>query len=248
MKELFKFERKTRTSAARLFTALAPILLIFQTTWTSTAHCTVTGIVTDFRGNKIPAATIHFVNGQNDYSIQTTETGSYSIELPAGSFGARVVKAPFCPEERANFLILNGHRVEIDFELFVCGNIDTEAVNSGQLSELDWDRLRKKAVGYDFEELPGPASSALKALVRFGHRKGGKLVTYTGFTQQGVYVRPVLTFNLCTLRADSIVYDAATRTITAQANVMWQDGQTTKIGKYFQVVLEGSPRVSRLDP
>ncbi len=43
-----------------------------------------------------------------------------------------------------------------------------------------------------------------------------------------------------------ITYDPTMQTLTAEGNVIWQDGETTKAAKYVRILLHNPPKVTEV--
>lgn len=206
----------------------------------------VRGSVSNFLGGKIPGIPVLFTSGEQKYKANTTELGEYSIRLAPGLYTVMVPKSgDFCGMRRSNFILESGQKIQIDFELFICGIVDTadRFDEKGLPISVNMEDVYREYAGYNYEELPELSISAVKPLVEFGRRRARGAVEYTGIIQQGHYVRPVLTYNVWTLRANSILYDSTTQTVSAEGNVMWQDGKTTQIAKSMKILFHDRPRV-----
>jgi hypothetical protein len=114
----------------------------------------------------------------------------------------------------------------MDFELIVCP------------TDTTWRP-------YEEEELEPFGSSGLRALMQYGSRKERGRIEYVGLVEQGIYVRPAMTYDVWTLRANSIIYDRLNRSVTGEGNVSWQDGRTTRKGPYVQFEVGESATVTR---
>jgi len=210
----------------------------------------VRGSVTNFLGGKIPGIPVIFTSGQQEYSVKTTESGAYSIRLAPGLYAVGVPKSSdFCATRRSNFVLERGQEIQIDFELFVCGIVDTAERfdQRGLPVAVNMEEVYREHVGYNYEELPEMSISGLKPLVEFGRRRERGAVEYTGIVQQGHYIRPVLTYNVWTLRANSILYDSTTQLVSAQGNVTWQDGKTTQSAKSMNILFHDQPQVVKIE-
>jgi hypothetical protein len=167
------------------------------------------------------------MEGQHKFEIQTSPDGTYSIHLAPGLYAVKAMSPGFCTMGRSSFIIENETRAQLDFKLVLCA----------------FDSPRAP---YDEEQLPSIDASGLRPLVQFGCRKEHGVIEYTGHVQQGTYVPPVFTYNLWTLRANSITYDPRMQILTAEGEVIWQDGQTTKTAKHVRILLHNPPKVTEV--
>jgi hypothetical protein len=134
-----------------------------------------------------------------------------------------------CPATRGQFTLNAGARVEFDFELIKCG-------------------FDAPPSGYEREELDHKNPPGSRPLLHYGFRKEYHPAVeyiYTGVVNQGIYVRPMMTYDVYTLRANSITYERTREVIIGEGNVAWQDGTTTKPGEYIELSLQ-EPLVIRL--
>ncbi|GAC1664198.1 MAG: hypothetical protein NVS9B4_19510 [Candidatus Acidiferrum sp.] len=214
------------------------------------AQSEVTGTITNFLGQRIPGINVMFSSRGQELLVKTTESGRYSIKLAPGLYTVVVQQgSDFCGMRRSNFILERHQRLYIDFELFLCGIIDMaeQFDEKGLPVRVNMEEVYRKHVGYDYEELPALDIPNLKPLVEFGGRREHGAVEYTGLIQQGHYVRPVLTYNAWTLRANSIKYDRTTQTVSAEGDLIWQDGKTTQTGKSMKILFRGRPQAIKIE-
>jgi hypothetical protein len=139
-----------------------------------------------------------------------------------------VTSLGFCKMRRSSFILERQTQVLLDFELVLCPS--------------HYDSLP-----YKEEQLPSIDATGLQPLVQFGTRKEHGTTEFTGFVQQGKYIRPVFTYNLWTLRANTISCDRSMRTISGDGDVIWQDGQTTKPAKHIQISLRNPLEILKME-
>jgi hypothetical protein len=138
------------------------------------------------------------------------------MPLESGTYRVEVTFLGMCRMTRAPFLLRAGANLPMDFVLVLCP------------TDTSWRP-------YEEEQLGSFGRSGLPALVQYGSRKERGRIEYVGLIQQGRYVRPVMTYDLWTLRANSIIYDRANATIIGEGDVVWQDGAATRNGTYIQI-------------
>lgn len=177
----------------------------------------IRGVVTDLLGGKVAGAAVRFVRETNEYTVQTEEDGTYSIHLTPGSYTVSAYYLGFCPAERGNFDLKPNSALALDFELIPC------AIHGPPFARA-----------YEKEELPELGPPGRRPLLQYGYR-GGSPAKHIGLVQQGVYVRPILTYDVWTLRANSIYYNQALHRVEGEGNVTWQDGTTTRTGTYIMI-------------
>jgi len=185
----------------------------------------VRGTVRDFLGGAVDNVSIEFASGQRTYPVTTGLAGTYSIRLQPGTYTVRTLIRGFCPTRRSGLVLKDGGITSLDFEIVTCGT-DTP------YRPFDEQQL-KEPIG----------QSRIRPLIIFGASREHGAIEYLGFVVQGKYIRPTITYDRWTLRANSITYDQIEHRWTGQGEVTWQDGTTTKTGDYIEVLLRGDPLV-----
>ncbi len=223
--------------------ALALVFIITNTTQRSPEQATVRGLVTDFAGARVQAATLRFLSDGPELRTQTGTDGSYSIRLKPGSYTLLVVRDGFCPARRGLFTLEEGAEVEIDAQLILCTLAHGLEFAAEGTVKAEFSRYQG---GYESEELNAPTPSLPRPLAMFGcRRQSGPLVRFTGLVVAGKYVPVVLTFGLYTLRANSLDYRPGDGTYAGEGDVLWQDGKISRRGSRIQVTLRGpTPEVA----
>ena len=183
----------------------------------------VTGTVTDINGSRVANADAEFQREGKVYRARTGATGTYSIELPPGIYAMEIERYGFCRLRRGKFLLKPGTSVHFDTQLHVCP------------SDSPTSR-------YFYEELDRVPNSPVRPLILFGDKApaGGMSWRYTGPWLVAMGTDPVFfTYNVLTVTADSLVYDAKEQTVVASGHVCFQDGNSTKKGSRVEITLNG---------
>ncbi len=189
----------------------------------------VTGAVSAF-GFVAANIVVQFSAGGTRQTAITDAWGNYSIVLRPGIYAVQTLASDkgFCPTRRGSVSLKTGEPIGLDFDLVTC----------------ETDTSYKP---YDEAELPEPVgSSGIRPLIAYGGRRERGAITYLGFVVQGVYIRPTVTYDHWTLRANSITYDQVEHTWRGEGNVTWQDGVTTQTGEHVEILLRVSPIIKIL--
>lgn len=175
----------------------------------------------------VPPTEITFRGEQVTKTVALDDQGFYQAELPVGSYKMTVV-GPGTENESITpyvrfFRIMQGTRVVIN------GNLYLEPAtcdNTVRGAPEEQSRQPKDACGgEDVFPVPSTYGMPWELHISFPQRQtNGDSYVYStnNVTRPGVPV--VLTYNLCSLEADKVSYDAKRRMITASGVVVTQDG------------------------
>jgi hypothetical protein len=211
-----------RVSAFSLCLSFAPLSLVDP-------QAEVNGTVTDVSGARISGASLRFAQGEREVWARTSPDGIYSVRLHPGTYEVQARSLGFCPMRRGSFILDPGATATLDFELPTCA----------------FDDAKKPFLE---EELPAPEFPKIVPLLQYGRRKSNSMIEYTGFFDQGKYFRPVFTYNLWTVRANTITYDSAARLLTAKGDVVSQDGRTATPASFIQIHLGEPTEIVKIVP
>jgi carboxypeptidase family protein len=207
---------------------------------------TVRGIVTDPLNSRIAGASVLFVKPGQEKVAVTENDGSYEISIDPGTYALSVRAAGFCLGHRSGIILRKHSQARIDFQLVECGIIDS--IQPPQPNGRQQSLIRPPGPdgnGYGEESLNPVPPTGLHPFILFGHReeKGDRLV-YIGLERKKSSLPAVFTFNLTTIKANTIVYDARNKSVEGLGEVSWQDGEHIWHGKRIDLVISGdSPRV-----
>ncbi len=206
----------------------------------------VTGTVVDAMQASITDAEVNLSGNGGKYQVETTSDGTYTVSVEPGMYEIRVRRPGFCDARRAMFILNSGARVELDFQLLACAIVDN------MYNVTDGSPLPPPPVlhdRYQFQLLDPIKPSGLRPLVSFGDRReGGDLVLYSQLNLLDRYFPVVYTYDLLTIRADSLAYSRKDSSITATGNVVCQDGKGTRRGSRIRVIFDkGEPQINLKD-
>ncbi len=159
-------------------------------------------------------AIVHFVSETKDYPVRTDDAGEYSIRLKPGKYHAWA-KTEFSGGQRGSFILERDQKVEMDFDVSNCG---TEyAVGAPPAGPQPGP---SSACGYYGEELKPIEGSGLQAYVLYGSRRvENDVIRYSRVPVPDSWpyreVPVVFTYNLLTIRADSLTYDTKDNSVVA---------------------------------
>jgi len=189
----------------------------------------VEGVAVDIADAGIASATIDFASGDNKFRVQTRADGTYSIALRPGTYTMTVSHNGFCTFRRAPFVLRKDSRLRFNIQMWVCPT-DMEFVRYAELDEVPHTHLKPLVL--------------FATNVRQGglQRFSGPTTNDDGTGQARKYPA-ILTFNRLTVQSEEIVYDHSSHALTAQGNVVWEDGSKSGMGDSVEVKLDGfSPR------
>jgi hypothetical protein len=188
-------------------------------------------ILTDINDARIVNATVIFKKRSKvEFTAKSQDDGTYTLDLRPGTYTVQARSRGFCTMRRGEFRLTDRSSVQFESQMWVCPS-DMRFVESVEL-----------------EEAPG---TRLKPLVLYGKEEVvGKVRRFTGpdaiddGTRHGRQYPAIITFNLVTLSADQLVYNAPSRIIIASGNVSWRDGSRSGTDRTVKIKLDRSnPRV-----
>ena len=161
-------------------------------------------------------------------AVLSNQSGFYKAEL---SFGFYTMVVSLKPDQqyRRRFLVRSQKVVVLDVVLYVDPNCDpvfptiVRSDGTPVSREPTQDDYSDVCGGSDFVSIPSEAGEPFELLVRYSNRRRSDAeITYTSYGGGG----PVFAaYNLFTLSAGRVVYDVATRTITASGGVVTHDAE-----------------------
>ncbi|MHB8526681.1 MAG: carboxypeptidase-like regulatory domain-containing protein [Candidatus Acidiferrales bacterium] len=191
------------------------------------------GTVKDVIGARIVGASVEFTSKTSHYSLTTGSDGTYSARLTPGIYSVTATKASFCDGHRASFSIVANQKVEIDFVL----PYNMQASDGG---------FPRAAGCYNEDEPSMPRQGELRPLVLYGDREeksSGEIVysslkrcvrEYQSDTTEERYPA-IFTYDLLTLKADTLIFKPRDKSITGIGNVTLQNGTETQRGSTMTI-------------
>jgi hypothetical protein len=190
----------------------------------------VRGTVKDQTEAVIPRTKVVFQNKQFDKTVTTDERGDYEADLPIGDYTMTAQAAGFRPYRRPLFRTTSAETIAFDFTLPVMPTCDLSVVstNGGTATPEDLEAAQEQFCSREeYLSLPSSDGVPFQIWIHYGkHIVTGDRHVYTGEKTRNN--DPVLVnYNLFSLRADEVVYDARSKTIRATGNAMAVDESGT---------------------
>src|ERR1700721_3800053 len=188
---------------------------------TETFH--VRGTITDETTAVIPRAKVKFHSKQIGKTVTTNERGVYETDLPFGNYTMTAEVLGFRPYHRPLFRVTSPKIVNFDFTLPVQGTCDLTIVGTdgGTATPEDTRAAEEEfCLREDFFSIPSSDGVPFQVWIRYvRHNDSGGRYVYSGQKQPN-YDPVFVAYNLFSLRADEVTYDAKSRTITATGSVV----------------------------
>jgi hypothetical protein len=192
---------------------------------TLTSH--VKGTIRGFANWPIAGVEVKFEGEKTAKSVSSDANGYYETELPAGVYAMSVSWGAKERYRRPQFIISASQIIILDINLqpddASCDPLVREIVHADgtRISrEPTQDDFKDACGGRDYFPIPSEQMLTLDLLIQYSNRQrsGGKNTYYDA---QGAVL---VAYNLFTLTADKVVYDAENRTISAAGGVVAEDG------------------------
>jgi len=170
----------------------------------------VRGTITDTSGAVIPRAKVAFQSKHFDKNVSTNGLGVYEADLPFGVYTMTAEALGFRPYRRPLFRVTSTATIAFDFTLPLQRTCDGTVVSVTEPLCLREDSF----------SIPSDDGVPFQIWIRYEmHRVSGSNYSYTG--EKAPNPDPVfVAYNLFSLRADEVIYDARSKTITATGNVV----------------------------
>ena len=188
----------------------------------------VKGVVTDIDNARIPMASVTIEADGQRLRTKTSPFGEYSIRVQPGTYTISISRPGFCEVRRGEFVAQKHTDVQFDFQLWLCPS----------------DDLRSS---YQYVELDSVPHTHLKPLILFGDSQTeGDLEHFTGpiifegGPNSGTKYPIVFSFNLLTVRANSVSYNLRNHVLTAGGDVDWREGADSGSGTAIEIKLNSS--------
>lgn len=230
------------------FTALAKVALLGLWLCSASPAATaqqseVKGMVTDGAGAGVVGASVVFTRGGQNVTVRTDSYGAYLASLPPGTYEMSVRASGFYEMERAAFNLSEGSEAEFDFELLVAVISDPAFLNRGEPLQ---PRNLTFHDPYNYQEQRLSALvTHLRPVVLFGGREAqDDSITYTGLFRDGKHLPVIYTYDLLTVKSQTLTYFPKDGSIRATGAVIFKDGEHTQHGSKIEVsFLNGKAQV-----
>jgi len=184
----------------------------------------VQGLVSDALGAVVPNVKVTFQGGQSAKTVVTNDMGRYEADLPLGdySMSAQASTPGFKAYRRPPFRVSTPSNLTFEVRLQICRCGDMVIVNSSGRAPTDAEIYTATANCRHEDLFPQPhLRNELQLSIQYETRaEATQVVTYTGASHED----PVaVAYNLFSLHADHVVYDAKQKTLEARGNVVVED-------------------------
>lgn len=184
----------------------------------------VRGAIKDPLEAVIPGIKVTFQNRQLTTTVTTNNVGVYEANLPLGDYTMTAQGRGFRVYRRPLFRLRSPGTVILNATLLVgspCGDLIVVNSSGEPVTDEQWKAATERCKGEEVIPIPSDDGLQLQLSIRYGSRTPvGSSYSYTG-ERTAQYETPVfVTYNLFSLQADSVNYDAQKRTIEAKGNVI----------------------------
>jgi hypothetical protein len=186
----------------------------------------VQGTISDQSGNTIPDIEITFRGGDRNETINANGVGAYESDLPLGLYTMEVSASGVVRYRRPLFRLNTPSNITFDAMLrlaTLCG--EQSSGPSGEPATDDTGNASppQSCDQEDFVSLPSKDGAPLQLYVRYRNRTtDGDTHNYFGETMP-TYDPVFAAYNLFSVEADSITYNARTSVLEARGNVVMED-------------------------
>lgn len=182
----------------------------------------VQGTITDLNEGVIPGAKVSFHSNQLTKEVSANAKGFYEADLDLGVYTMTVQNQGFHLFRRPPFRVTSPTRITFDATLLLAGSCDVVVSNNSGAAPTP-EELEQAARMFCSREEFLPAAledgAPFQVYVRYGNRTAAN-GTYTYTTQKYPGYPVFVAYNLFSLLADNVVYDAAHRTLEASGHVI----------------------------
>src|SRR6185437_9317732 len=236
-----------RVSSRRMVLAAAIVTSVLLCLGGSAApkQAEVKGTVTDTSGAGVVGASVAFAREGQSVTVKTDSYGTYRALLEPGSYEVSVKASGFYEMRRGAFTLREGDEGNFDFELLVA--VISDPVFVDPADPLRPQRAPRDPYNYQEQRLDVIAPNGLQPIVLFGGReeRAGS-VTYTGLLRDGRRLPIVYTYDLLTVRCETLTYFPKDRSVQGSGNVVFEDGEHTRRGSRIEISFHDGEPEARL--
>lgn len=209
----------TATLAALLIHAPSFGQSVDPTTQPKTFH--VGGTITSSSGYPVDGAKVTFHRSGFSRTVVTNNKGIYEADLPLGDYSMTIKSLVFRVCHRPLFRVASPTRITFDFALHPTP-IGTDVPYDNRDPKM-WDSVLYDISSYGEEFLAAPSGDGVPFQLYVHYVSRSQIehtYTYAGLNYSP-YKNPVfVAYNLFSLQADKVEYDAQSRTLAANGNVV----------------------------
>jgi hypothetical protein len=198
----------------------------------------IRGTITDPIEAVIPRVKVTFQGEQQRKTVTANDVGVYEVDLPIGDYTMTAQMAGFRPYRRPLFRVRAPADMMFDVRLQIgrCG--DMVITNSSGRPPTDAEIYAATESCRHEDLFPlSPRRDQLQLSIQYETRaETANVFSYSGASRED----PVsLAYNLFSLRADRVVYNAREKTLEAQGNVVMEDEPGKRRADAIAFRLEG---------
>lgn len=185
----------------------------------------VWGTIKDPLAGVIPGVKVTFQSEPLTTTVTTNKVGVYEADLPLGDY-SMTAQGPrgFRFYRRPLFRVTSPATVVLNATLLVgnpCGDITIFNSSGEPITDEQWKASTENCRREELIQIPSGDGTPFQLSILYGSRAlVGSTYSYNG-EKTHQYEAPVfVTYNLFSLHADKVIYDAENRTIEASGNVV----------------------------
>jgi|SRR5271168_3400214 len=181
----------------------------------------VGGTITSSSGYLVDGAKITFHRSGFSRTVVTNNKGIYEADLPLGDYSMTIKSIVFRVCHRPLFRVLSPVHITFDFALHPARIFTDQPLNPEDPQAREAALYDISSYGEEFLPVPSDDGMPFQLYVHYVNRgQTGQTYMYAG-DNYPPYKNPVfVAYNLFTLQADRVRYDAHSRTLEANGNVV----------------------------
>lgn len=205
---------------------------------TASALGYLAGVVLDTNNSAVAGATVTVEGERAKHTITTGQDGSFNVQLPPGTYRIRAESRGFCLCRRAAFRLRPSTTTTINLRLIVCPLVHSLILEGGQYKG---ETARYQPPFKEDEFSVGSSGGPLNLLIQYGERiLLGDDIQYKGFRlSDGKCFEAIVTYDVFTIYADRVRFNARSLRIEAEGNVIFERGAERAKAQRADVDLKG---------
>jgi hypothetical protein len=180
---------------------------------------------------RLPRTQITFSGKQANKTVVVDKKGFYQVDLPVGFYKMTAEGPAIGPQALKQYVRL--FRVKAPQSIVLNGTlykarVTCDAVGGGETEDQKTEEWKNICGGEDYFPSPSKDGTPFQLYIQYPQREPterGHIYTSNKTTEPDVPV--FVAYNLFSVEADRVVYDAKNRTIAASGNVVTADGSGT---------------------
>jgi hypothetical protein len=184
----------------------------------------IKGTITDPLEAVIRGVKVTFQSEQLSKTVTTNDVGVYEADLPFGNYTMTAQSSGFRVYGRPLFRVTVPINPILNATLLVgdpCGDMIVVNRSGEPVTDEQWKAAREHCRREELIPIPSEGGVPFQLSIRSGTRSPiGNTNSYSGEKTSQYEVPVFVAYNLFSLRADKVIYDAKKRTIDASGNVV----------------------------